>query len=166
MTIMFLLRASAVAAMLSTANAADVPTLADRVLIEKSARQLTLLDHGKVLSTYKVALGRNPIGPKERQGDGRTPEGFYTIDARRPDSGYHLALHVSYPNAQDRARASALGADPGGDIMIHGMRNGLGWLGALHRLKDWTLGCIAVTDDEMDEIWRAVPTGTTVEIRP
>ena len=141
-------------------------TTADRIVIEKAARQLTLFSHGAPIKTYKVALGSNPVGPKQRQGDGRTPEGLYTVDARNADSSFHRALHVSYPNAQDKVRAAALGVDPGGDIMIHGIRNGLGWLGSFHRIKDWTKGCIAVTDPEIDEIWNEVPVGTPVEIKP
>jgi len=112
-----------------------------------------------------VALGRGDLAPKEREGDGRTPEGHYIIDSRNGASHYHKALHVSYPNAEDRARAAKLGASPGGAIMIHGLPNGMGWLGAAHRLYDWTLGCIAVTDEEIDEIWNLVPVGTPVEIR-
>jgi murein L,D-transpeptidase YafK len=139
---------------------------ADRVVIDKAQRRLTLYRAGVPLRSYRVALGPQPVGSKTREGDGRTPEGLYAIDRRNPASGYHLALHVSYPNAQDRARAAALGVPPGGDIMIHGMRRGLGWLGPLHRMKDWTRGCIAVTDAEVDEIARAVPDGTVVEIEP
>ena len=142
------------------------PGLADRVVIEKSRRNLTLYRAGTAIRVYKVALGSQPIGAKTRAGDGRTPEGIYTIDWRKTNSAYHQALHVSYPNALDRAHAAELGASPGGDIMIHGLRNGLGWLGRLHRLRDWTRGCIALTDVEIDEISRAVPDGTTVEILP
>jgi murein L,D-transpeptidase YafK len=119
-----------------------------------------------VIRTYKVALGQGGFAPKEREGDGRTPEGHYTIDAKYAVSHYHKAMHVSYPNAGDRARAAKLGVLPGGAIMIHGLPNGKGWVGAAHRLYDWTLGCIAVTDDEIDEIWNLVPVGTPVEIRP
>lgn len=139
---------------------------ADRVLILKGERALVLLRDGKPLKRYRVALGRDPRGPKQRQGDSRTPEGLYRIDARNAASRFHLALHISYPGAADRRRARQEGIAPGGDIMIHGMRNGWGWIGPLHRLIDWTDGCIAVTDREMDEIWRAVPAGTPVEIRP
>lgn len=148
------------------APGALAPAMADRVLIEKSQRRLTLYRAGVPIRSYRVALGSQPRGAKTVAGDGRTPEGLYTIDWHKADSGYHRALHVSYPNAQDRARAATLGASPGGDIMIHGMRNGLGWLGPLHRLKDWTRGCIALTDAEVDEVAAAVPDGTTLEIRP
>jgi murein L,D-transpeptidase YafK len=139
---------------------------ADKVLVEKSARHLTLFRGGKALRVYRVALGTHPIGPKEREGDGKTPEGRYVIDGKILNSGFHRALHVSYPNAADRARATSLGVSPGGDIMIHGLKNGLGWLGPLHRLSDWTQGCIAVTNAEIEQIWAMVAEGTTVEIVP
>jgi len=138
---------------------------ADHVIIEKSKRELTLLSEGKTLKSYHVALGRNPTGAKTQEGDNRTPEGVYLIDSRKSDSGYHRALHLSYPNAADLERARGLGVEPGGDIMIHGIRNGFGWVGRLHRLIDWTRGCIAVTDGEIQEMWRAVPNGAVVEIR-
>lgn len=139
---------------------------ADSVLILKKDHVLELLAGGKVIHTYKVALGRGGLAPKEREGDARTPEGHYTIDAHNADSHYHRALHISYPNAEDRKRAAKLGVSSGGAIMIHGLPNGMGWLGASHRLYDWTLGCIAVTDPEIEEIWDLVPVGTPVEIRP
>jgi murein L,D-transpeptidase YafK len=139
---------------------------ADRIVIVKSERTLTLFRDGKVLKTYKVALGTTPVGPKTRQGDGRTPEGLYTVDSRNPHSQFHLSLHVSYPNAADRARAARLKVNPGGDIMIHGLPPAYAYLGPLHRKYDWTLGCIAVTDSEIEEIWNLVPIGTTVEIKP
>ena len=139
---------------------------ADKVLIEKKERRLTLLSKGEVIKTYKIALGGNPVGPKERQGDNKTPEGTYIIDSRNRDSGYHLSLHISYPNEKDKMRAKELGVSPGGDIMIHGIKNGLSWVGASHAEVDWTKGCIAVTDEEMEEIYKLVPNGTIVEIRP
>lgn len=139
---------------------------ADSILILKKDHVMELLAGGKVIRTYKVALGQGGLAPKEREGDARTPEGHYTIDARYEHSAYHKALHVSYPNAEDRKRAARLGVSPGGAIMIHGLPNGKGWVGARHRLFDWTLGCVAVTDKEIDEIWTLVPIGTPVEIRP
>jgi murein L,D-transpeptidase YafK len=139
---------------------------ADRVLVEKAARRLTLSRNGTPLKTYRVALGRAPVGPKEQEGDKRTPEGMYLIDFHKADSDYHRALHVSYPEQRDIDRAAAAGVPPGFDIMIHGIRNGKGWIGAFHRMTDWTAGCIAVTDAEIEEIWRAVPDGTPIEIRP
>jgi murein L,D-transpeptidase YafK len=138
----------------------------DRILIEKSARRLMLISQGEVLKTYKIALGGNPIGPKERQGDNKTPEGTYVIDARNRDSRFHLSLHISYPNEKDTNRAKELGVSPGGDIMIHGIKNGFSWVGDAHAGLDWTKGCIAVTNEEIEEIARLAPNGTIVEIRP
>ena len=138
----------------------------DRILVEKSKRRLTLFASKKVLKVYRIALGKNPVGPKVRQGDGKTPEGVYRIDYRNSKSHYYLSLHISYPNAEDIQRAKELDVPPGGDIMIHGLKNGFGWLGPLHRLFDWTDGCIAVTNSEIKEIWHLVPDGTLVEIRP
>jgi murein L,D-transpeptidase YafK len=139
---------------------------ADRILVEKSARRLTLLWQGRPVKLYRVALGHAPTGRKQCQGDDRTPEGIYRIDARNAGSSFHRSLHVSYPNAGDVANARRLGCKPGGDIMIHGIKNGFGWMGSLHAAHDWTQGCIAVTDPEIEEIWAAVPNGTPVEIRP
>jgi murein L,D-transpeptidase YafK len=139
---------------------------ADSILILKKDHVMELLAGGKVIRTYKVALGTGGLAPKERQGDGRTPEGHYAIDSRNAASEYHLSLHVSYPNAEDRKRAAKLGVAPGGDIMIHGLPNGKGWVGAKHRMFDWTLGCIAVTNEEIEEVWKLAPVGTPVEIRP
>ena len=124
----------------------------DSILILKKAHLLELLSNGKVIQTYKVALGQGGLAPKRKQGDALTPEGHYTIDARNAASHYHKALHVSYPNADDRKRAAQLGVAPGGDIMIHGLPNGKGAIGSAHRLYDWTLSCIAVTDQEIDAI--------------
>jgi|SRR5450631_534505 murein L,D-transpeptidase YafK len=142
------------------------PQKADSILILKKSHQLQLLFQGKIIRTYKVALGRGGLAPKEREGDARTPEGHYMIDAHDSNSAYHRALHISYPNAEGRKRAAKLGVRPGGAIMIHGLPNGKGWLGPVHRQYDWTLGCVAVTDQEIDEIWNLVPIGTPVDIRP
>lgn len=139
---------------------------ADRVVVEKKERTLTLMSHGKALKTYKVALGGTPVGYKERQGDGKTPEGIYVLDYRNVHSQFYKSLHVSYPNVQDRAHARKLGVSPGGDIFVHGLPKEYAWVGAEHRLHDWTNGCIAVTNEEIDEIWRAVPDGTPIEIKP
>jgi murein L,D-transpeptidase YafK len=138
----------------------------DRILIEKSSRRLMLFSQGEVLKSYKIALGGNPIGPKERQGDNKTPEGTYVIDARNRDSRFHLSLHISYPNERDKKRAKELGVSPGGDIMIHGIKNGFSWVGDAHTGVDWTKGCMAVTDQEIEEIDKLAPNGTIVEIRP
>ena len=139
---------------------------ADRIVIVKSERTMTLLRQGRALKTYKVALGGDPRGPKTQRGDNKTPEGVYTIDARNAHSQFHLALHISYPNAADRERAKKRGVNPGGDIMIHGLPPAYAWLGPLHRQTDWTLGCVAVTDSEIEEVWAMVPLGTPVEIKP
>jgi murein L,D-transpeptidase YafK len=139
---------------------------ADFILVNKSERTLSLWKDGKLIRSYRVALGGNPRGHKVEEGDGRTPEGKYRIDRRNAGSAFYRALHISYPNAADRQRASRNRVAPGGDIMIHGIKNGFGWLGPLHRLVDWTNGCIAVTDEEMREIWDAVPDNTVIEIRP
>jgi murein L,D-transpeptidase YafK len=133
---------------------------ADRIVVYKARREMLLLLGNSLLRTYRVALGRDPVGHKECEGDGRTPEGRYTIDRRNPKSRYYLSLHISYPNAADRARAAEQGVDPGGDIMIHGLKDGM------IRDGDWTQGCIAVTDAEMEEIWGLVPEGTRIDIEP
>ena len=139
---------------------------ADKVVVVKSERTLTLLAHGKVIRSYKIALGGVPVGAKERQGDHKTPEGNYVLDRRNPKSKFYKSIHVSYPNEQDRRNAEKKGASPGGDIMIHGLQNGFGYVGAAHRAIDWTDGCIAVTDSEMDEIWKLVEDGTPIEVKP
>jgi L,D-peptidoglycan transpeptidase YkuD (ErfK/YbiS/YcfS/YnhG family) len=139
---------------------------ADKVLIEKQARHLTLIAKGEVIKTYTIALGGNPVGPKEREGDNKTPEGIYFIDSRNGNSGYHLSLHISYPNELDNMRARERGVRPGGDIMIHGIKNGFSPVGTSHAESDWTQGCIAVTNQEMEEIYKLVPHGTLVEITP
>ncbi|MEY2527508.1 MAG: hypothetical protein QOE73_2279 [Verrucomicrobiota bacterium] len=147
-------------------NALPENLTADRILVEKAERKLSIFREGKLIKTYGIALGRNPVGAKEKEGDMKTPEGVYKIDNRNPKSDYHLALHISYPSDQDNARATARGVNAGFDIMIHGLPNGKGWMGAAHRQIDWTAGCIAVTDEEIEELWRIVPDGTTIEIRP
>ena len=138
----------------------------DKILIEKKGRRLMLISKGEVIKTYKIALGGNPNGPKERQGDNKTPEGIYFIDSRNKDSRYHLSLHISYPNERDKKRAKELGVSPGGNIMIHGIKKGFSWVGDSHAEVDWTKGCIAVTDEEIEEIEKVAPNGTVVEIRP
>jgi murein L,D-transpeptidase YafK len=142
------------------------PKQADRIVIEKGIRTLTLMNGNTVLKTYKVALGGQPVGAKQHQGDHKTPEGLYVVDQKNPASQFHRALHISYPNVQDRENARKLGVSPGGDVEIHGIGAKYGWVGAAHRQVDWTDGCIAVTNEEIDEIWPLVPVGTVVEIRP
>ena len=139
---------------------------ADRIVVNKKARTMELMHAGQVLKTYKIALGGEPVGPKTRQGDHRTPEGVYIVDSRNAQSKFHRSLHISYPSAADREHARKLGVSPGGDVFIHGLPNGYGFVGAAHRARDWTDGCVAVTDLEIEEIWKLVDNGTTVEIRP
>lgn len=138
---------------------------ADRIVIVKSTRTLTLLNHDQVLKTYKVALGGDPVGPKVKAGDKKTPEGEYVIDSKNPHSRFHLALHISYPNGADRERAHKLGASPGGGVEIHGLEPKYAWVGSLHRQVNWTAGCVAVTNSEIEEIYKLVSVGTPVEIR-
>jgi murein L,D-transpeptidase YafK len=145
---------------------AETPPAADAVVVEKASARLSLLREGRPYRTYPVSLGASPRGHKQRQGDGRTPEGHYVIAYRQDDSQHYKALHISYPNAEDRRQAAGRGEDPGGLIMIHGQPNGLGWLGWLTGNFNWTNGCIAVGSVAMEEIWRAVADGTPIEIRP
>jgi murein L,D-transpeptidase YafK len=147
-------------------NPLPAGTTIDRIVVEKSARRLSIFRDTTQLKTYRIALGGNPAGAKQREGDMKTPEGIYKIDGRNPQSNFHLALHISYPSDVDNAHASARGVSAGSDIMIHGIRNGRGWIGAFHRWKDWTAGCIALTDEEIEELWRVTPDGTAIEIRP
>ncbi|MCO5060153.1 MAG: L,D-transpeptidase family protein [Rhizobiaceae bacterium] len=159
-----------IATVLAVALCAAVPAgaadKADLVRVDKSDRRLELLRKGTVLRSYRVALGNAPEGHKREEGDERTPEGRYVLDWRNPGSSFHKSIHISYPNAADRAAAKAAGRDPGGLIMIHGQPNGFGWWSWLLQLVDWTDGCIAVTDAEMDEIWTMVDNGTPIEITP
>ena len=157
---------TAVATPTSADTALPKGTTADRIVVWKSRRELQLMKNNTVLKTYKVSLGGNPVGTKQRQGDSRTPEGIYTISGRNPQSRFHFSLRISYPTPEQSASAKKLGLNPGGDIFIHGLPNGYGRIGKGHLLRDWTDGCIAVTDEEIDEIVRAVPNGTVVEIHP
>lgn len=138
----------------------------DRIVIVKSTREMTLMRGGRVVKTYKVALGTVPVGAKQRQGDHKTPEGNYTVDSKIEHSQFYRALHLSYPSAADRERAKKMGVSPGGDVEVHGLGEKYGWVGAAHREYDWTDGCVAVTNQEIDEIWPMVAVGTAVEIRP
>jgi murein L,D-transpeptidase YafK len=161
------MRALVLAALtLCAAGHAAAQTTADRIIIIKSTRTMTLMSGHKILKTYKVALGTQPIGAKDRVGDHKTPEGEYVVDAKKDRSQFHRALHVGYPNAADRARARKLGVSPGGDIEIHGLGDRYGWIGSAHRKIDWTDGCIAVTNEEIDEIFPIVPVSTRIEIKP
>ena len=147
-------------------NALPSTVVIDRMVVKKAARTLSVFQHGREIKSYRIALGAVPVGPKQEEGDMKTPEGLYTIDYRNRHSDYHLALHISYPGPEDVRRAASRGTSAGCDIMIHGLPNGSGWLGSLHRQKDWTAGCIAVTDQEIEELWRITPDGTPIEILP
>ena len=139
---------------------------ADLVLVFKSESKLLLKKEDRTLRQYSVAFGAQPKGHKQQAGDERTPEGRYILDFKKADSSYYKAIHISYPNADDKANAKKLGVNPGGDIMIHGQRNGFGWLGFVMQWFNWTDGCIAVKNSEMDEIWRLVDIGTPIIIYP
>lgn len=165
-----LLPIGALAAVLAWAHWPLIPladgAIADRIVVDKSERRLELYDGTALLRSYTVSLGREPVGPKRREGDSRTPEGRYYIDYRKPDSAFYRALHISYPTPNQRAAARARGEPPGGLIMIHGLSERRAPFGRLNRLSDWTIGCIAVTNAEMDELWRVVVDGTPIEIKP
>ena len=137
----------------------------DKIEVYKSKRKMLVYSEGKLLKTYTISLGRNPVGHKEVEGDFKTPEGIYEINAKNPNSGYHKNLGVSYPNEADIAHAKSLGKSPGGDIKIHGIRNGSSFISKFQRWKDWTAGCIAVTNEEVDELYESVKIGTKIEIK-
>ena len=144
------------------AQGADI----DNVLVKKSELKMYLISKGVKIKEYSIALGANPKGHKEKEGDERTPEGKYFLDYKKSDSSFYKAIHISYPNEEDKAKAKENGVNPGGLIMIHGQKNGLGWLSWLSQNFNWTNGCIAVTNSEMDEIWNLVKIGTPIEILP
>jgi len=149
----------------ATATWADAPLpLADLVLIDKSERKMWLIAAGKKYREYEIALGDNPIGHKQQEGDEKTPEGTYIIDYRNPESSYHLSLHIDYPRESDKENARQRGVSPGGNIFIHGLPNGADSLPHAYKGKDWTDGCIALDNREIEEVWQLVKDGTTVEI--
>jgi murein L,D-transpeptidase YafK len=139
---------------------------ADKVLVVKSKKKMYLKKDDKILKEYNIALGTNPKGPKCRYGDEKTPEGWYILDYKKEKSGFYKSIHISYPNDHDMEQAEKLGVRPGGMIMIHGQRNGLEGRTAIIQRFNWTTGCIAVTNRDMDEIWKTVETGTPIEILP
>ena len=145
---------------------AAVPAAADSLVVEKGRRQLVLFYRGEAVRTYYIALGRSPIGDKRHIGDNRTPEGLFFIEGRNPNSRYHLSLRISYPDSAHRARAARLGTLPGGDIMIHGLPDEQAGLGPAHRDFDWTNGCIAVTNREIEVLYRLIRDGTPIQIKP
>lgn len=140
--------------------------IADSILVEKSKRKMYLIYSGNIYKQYDISLGDNPIGHKQQEGDERTPEGEYIIDYRNPKSSYHLSLHITYPKAKDVKSAKKRGVSPGGDIFIHGLPNGMGLMPFAFKGRDWTDGCIAVTNKEIEEIWRLVENGTPIKILP
>jgi murein L,D-transpeptidase YafK len=148
------------ATLMATAVLANPETVADMVVIFKASRRLVLYSNGQPIRDYNIGLGWAPAGDKAFQGDGRTPEGSYYINRRNPNSAYHLSLGISYPDPNQRAAAAAAGLDPGGDIFIHGGQ------GKRRQRGDWTAGCIAVSDREIEEIWQMVPDGALVVIQP
>ncbi len=140
--------------------------LIDKLVVYKSKRELLVYANGKLIKNYEISLGSQPVGDKEFEGDNKTPEGLYIINDKNPNSGYYKNLGISYPDIDDIEYSKGLGKSPGGDIKIHGIRNRLGFIGKFHRWIDWTAGCIAVTNDEIDELYRAVKIGTPIEIKP
>ena len=160
-----LLAASVVPGLHGDARATDFP-IADKVVVEKASRKLHLLKGGVAIRSFDIALGIRPVGDKEKEGDFKTPEGNYLLDARNPDSEFFLAIHVSYPDSGDRAEARKKGVDPGGAIMIHGQPNDPTRSEAYYRTQDWTNGCIAVSNSDMIDIWLMTAENTPIEIRP
>jgi murein L,D-transpeptidase YafK len=157
--------ATVVAIMAMCSSQADQLSV-DRVMVWKSERKMYLLADHAVVREYDIALGTNPRGAKRMEGDGRTPEGTYILDFKNPDSAFYKSIHISYPSSADKRRAARSGVDPGGEIVIHGQRNGFSSVAWGTQRLDWTDGCIAVTNAEMDELWRLVSVGTVIEIRP
>ncbi len=139
---------------------------ADSVVLNKKARKLYLKKSSKIYRTYNVRLGSQPVGHKQRAGDGRTPEGHYVLDSRIENSKYYKSIHLSYPNTEDQKQAQKGGLNPSGEIMLHGQPNGFGWAWRLLALWDWTDGCIAVNNQDMDELWNLIENGTSIEITP
>lgn len=149
-----------------------IPSLAsneieiDLVRVLKAERKLFLLSEGKIRREFRIALGSNPEGPKQHEDDGRTPEGRYVLDYRVKNSGFHKAIHISYPNAGDTESAVMAGQSPGGQITIHGQHYGFGWLSFLSQRFDWTDGSIALSNRDMDIVWRLVKPGTPIDLLP
>ncbi len=149
----------------SSVSAGDFP-LADKVLVEKEKRKLHLLRNGMPFRTFDIALGSQPLGDKEMEGDQKTPEGVYMLDGRNPDSDFFLSIHISYPSPRERAAARQKGQDPGGQIMIHGQPNLPTYSAAFYAREDWTNGCIAVSNSDMIDIWLMTPDFVPIEITP
>lgn len=139
-------------------------TTIDSVVVIKSEKRMYLIKDNEIYKKYKVSFGANPRGHKEQEGDERTPEGKYILDYKNSGSAFYKAIHISYPNKKDIENARKKGVSPGGQIMIHGQKNGLGWLSFITQRFNWTDGCIAVTDKEMEEIWNLVEVNTPILI--
>lgn len=145
------------------ANAAQK---ADLVRVSKSESTLYLLNNGQVFASFHVVFGRNPQGSKQQEGDHRTPEGRYVLDTKNEKSAFYKAIHISYPSPEDRARAVKLGVSAGGSVMVHGQKNGFAWLEPLAQHFNWTNGCIALRNEDMEVVWNAVDADTPIEIQP
>lgn len=152
--------------LLSVSTFSHAAGKADRVVVEKSSRTLGLYKEGRLIHSFPVVFGANPIGHKQQEGDERTSEGSYILDYKKPDSAFYKAIHISYPSAQDTERAKSKGVSPGGAIVIHGQRNGFGWASFLAQRFNWTNGCVALSNEDMELVWQAVDAGTPIEIRP
>jgi murein L,D-transpeptidase YafK len=140
--------------------------VADYVLVEKSKHTLTLLKSGKSIGTYHVVFGGNPAGHKEREGDNKTPEGIYMLDSKNANSGYFKAIHISYPNAEDIAKAKSKNVSAGGFVMIHGQKNGFAWASFVVQKINWTAGCIALNNEDLEKVWKSISVPTKIEIKP
>jgi len=150
---------------LQTANG-ECAQKADAVLVIKSERRLYLINEGERFASFAATFGAEPTGHKQAKGDGRTPEGHYTLNYKNASSKFYKSIHISYPNAKDRENAKRLGVDPGGDIMIHGLAKDWEWAAQFAQYFSWTNGCIALSNRDMDQVWEAVDQGTPIEIRP
>lgn len=144
----------------------DTSICIDKIIVTKHARKLDLISNNQIVRSYKISIGRVTKGAKEYEGDKKTPEGTYIIHDKNPNSGYYKNLGISYPNNYDIEHAKTIGKKPGGLIKIHGLKNGFGWIGRFHLMFDWTLGCIALSNNEIDEIYKTVKIGTPIEIKP
>lgn len=165
-SVLYLLTAVAILALPSSHDPAFAGETADSVLVIKSKKRLYLIRDDEVYASYHVVFGANPKGHKQQQGDQRTPEGNYTLGYKNANSSFYKSIHISYPNSQDRIQAREQGVSPGGDIMIHGQPNGWAWISPFSRFVNWTDGCIALSNRDMDAVWEAVKSGTPIEIRP
>ena len=147
-------------------SAAHSTEKAELVIVIKNEYRLYLIRDEKLFASFPVVFGPNPKGHKQQQGDERTPEGEYVLDYKNTNSSYYKSIHISYPNDQDRENAKKLGVSPGGDIMIHGQPNRWGKFSLVTQLFNWTNGCIALSNRDMDAVWNAVDPGTPIQIRP